>query len=330
MKAPAFWSGPPGPLAWLLAPLGFLYGRATAWRMNRPGARAGLPVICVGNVTAGGAGKTPVVAMLAEQLLASGETPFVVSRGYGGRLAGPVRVDPAAMTAAECGDEPLLLARRCPVIVARDRVAGAALARQQGASLVILDDGLQNPGLAKDICLVAVDAEAGFGNGFCLPAGPLRAPVSAQMPKVDAALVIGGAASAAACASGLQPWGKPVFQAVIRPDPAAVEALRGRPLLAFAGIGRPEKFFATLREAALEVAQTRAFADHHPYTSADIEALRRLAAARGLTLVTTEKDAMRLPPGVADITMLPVSLSVSGEALFALLAEAIARRRSAP
>jgi tetraacyldisaccharide 4'-kinase len=311
MKTPAFWSGPPGPLAWLLAPLGFLYGRATAWRMRRPGVRAALPVICVGNVTAGGAGKTPVVAMLAERLLASGETPFVVSRGYGGRLTGPVRVDPAKMSAADCGDEPLLLARRCPVIVARDRVAGAALARQQGASLVLLDDGLQNPGLAKDICLVAIDAEAGFGNGFCLPAGPLRAPLAAQMPKVGAFLVIGGAEAAAACAANLKSWGKPVFQASIQPDPAAVEALRSRPLLAFAGIGRPEKFFATLHEAGLDVAETRAFADHHVFTKVELEALRRLAATRGLTLVTTEKDAMRLPSGAADIKILPVSLSMT-------------------
>jgi tetraacyldisaccharide 4'-kinase len=326
VKAPGFWSAPPGSLgrftARLLAPLGWLYGTATAWRMGRPGARAPVPIVCVGNLTAGGAGKTPAVLMLAGALTRRGERPFVVSRGYGGRLAGPVRVDPARMTAADCGDEPLLLASRHPVIVARDRRAGAAMAAAEGATVAILDDGLQNPSLAKDFALAVIDAEAGVGNGFCLPAGPLRAPVARQMRHVDALLLVGSRGA------DWRRWGKPVFTAGIAPDIAALAALKGRRLLAFAGIGRPEKFFGTLRDAGLEVAATRAFPDHHPFTAADLAGLR--AAAAGLTLVTTEKDATRLPADSADILKLPIALEPADEALVSAVAAAIARRRSAP
>ncbi len=325
MKAPAFWSRPPGLVARLLAPLGWIYGAVTVWRMGRPGERVGIPVICIGNLTAGGAGKTPTVQMLAAALRARGETPFVVSRGYGGRLSGPVRVAPDRMTAADCGDEPRLLARSTPVIVARDRLAGARLAEAEGATLVLLDDGLQNPRLAKDCAIAVVDSGSmlghGLGNGLCLPAGPLRAPVAVQMRHVDAVLLIGdGLAPAFAGAR------KPLFRARIVPEPQAVVRLAGRPLLAFAGIGRPEKFFATLRDSGLTVAQTRAFADHHPFTDAEIASLR--AEAAGRTLVTTEKDAARLPAGTVDIEVLPITLSPEGDELLELVLAAIARRRS--
>ncbi len=325
MKAPAFWSRPPGFVAWLLAPLGWIYGAVTAWRMGRTGISAGIPVICVGNLTAGGAGKTPTVLLLAAALRARGECPFVVSRGYGGRLAGPVRVDPDGMTAAECGDEPMLLARRVPVIVARDRLAGARLAKEEGATLVLLDDGLQNPRLTKDCTIAVVDAGQGFGNGFCLPAGPLRAPVAMQMRHVDALLLIGDRPPPA-----LVDGDRPLFRARIVPDPQAIARLAERRLMAFAGIGRPEKFFATLRESGLTVVETRAFADHHPFSDAEIADLRQEAAAKGLTLVTTEKDAMRLPADARDIEMLPIALSPEGDGLPALVLDAIARRRSAP
>ncbi len=322
MKAPVFWSSPRGLVAWLLAPFGWIYGAITAWRMGRSGTRVGIPVICIGNLTAGGAGKTPTVRMLAEALRAQGENPYVVSRGYGGSLAGPVRVDPDQMSAADCGDEPLLLARSLPVIVSRDRLEGARLAEAEGATLVLLDDGLQNPRLAKDCSIAVVDAGQGFGNGLCLPAGPLRAPVGAQMRHVDAVLLIGeGVAPDLADAL--------VFCARIVPEPGAVAALSGRPLLAFAGIGRPDKFFATLRESGLAVAATRTFADHHPYTEAEIASLRADAAASGLTMVTTEKDAARLPPDAQDIPVLPITLSRENDAIVALVLGAIARRRSA-
>ncbi len=323
MKAPAFWSAPPGLIARFLAPFGWLYGAITAWRMGRPGAQVDLPVVCIGNLTAGGAGKTPTVLMLAEALQARGERPFVVSRGYGGRLEGPVRVDPGTMTSGDCGDEPRLLARSVPVIVARDRLAGARLARSAGATLLLLDDGLQNPRLAKDCTIAVVDAVQGFGNGFCLPAGPLRAPVEAQLRHVHALLSIGGGLDA-----GLRGLEKPVFTAQIVPADDAVAALRCRRLLAFAGIGRPEKFFDTLRQAGLTVAKTRAFADHHPYAETDIASLRADAEAAGLTLVTTEKDAARLAP-MDDISVLPIRLALEGEGLLTLVLAAIDRRRSA-
>ena len=349
MRTPDHWSGRPGLIARLLSPLGLLYGAATASRMARPGRRAAIPVICVGNFTAGGAGKTPVVRMLAQALEERGEKPFVVSRGYGGRIAGPVRVDPARMRAADCGDEPLLLAREVPVIVARDRVAGAALAAAEGATLVVLDDGLQNPRLAKDFVLAVVDSGAGFGNGLCMPAGPLRAPVAAQIRHVDAVLVVNPAThrphpevlrearlrrapqdeERGEVGQTLARSGKPLFAARIEPDPTAVAALHGKKLLAFAGIGRPQKFFGALTAAGLDVAATRAFADHHAFTEAEIAALRAEAAAKGLTLATTEKDAVRLPPG-SDIATLPVRLIPDDGALVEAVAAAIARRRSAP
>jgi tetraacyldisaccharide 4'-kinase len=328
MRAPAFWSASPGVFAWLLGPLGWIYGLATAWRMGKPGRKAALPVICIGNLTAGGAGKTPTVVMLAKALQDAGETPFVVSRGYGGRLAGPVRVTHGTMTAADCGDEPLLLAQHSPTIVSRDRLAGARLAQTEGATLVLLDDGLQNPGLHKDFSIAVIDAGVGFGNGFCIPAGPLRAPVGLQMIHVDALLVIGednAVLPAMAARSG-----KPLFHAVITPKATTIARLREHPVLAFAGIGRPEKFFDTLRSAGVQVAATRTFADHHVFGAAELAELRREAEKNGWQLVTTEKDMMRLPTPVTDIIALPIALDPADSALLDLIRSAIARKRSAP
>ena len=318
MKAPAFWSAPPGIMAWLLAPLGFVYGRMTAWRMRQAGRRAGVPVICVGNLTLGGAGKTPTVLWLARELSEAGERPFVVSRGYGGRLRGPVVVDAATMSAADCGDEPLLISRAAPVIVARDRAAGADLAEKRGATVILLDDGLQNPGLAKDLCIAVIDGEAGVGNGFCFPAGPLRAPVPAQLSRVGAALVIGASKPHPAIRDSIAASRIPLTLARFSPQAEAVGQLMGRRLFAFAGIGRPEKFFATLRSAGLDMAEVREFPDHHPFSPADLAALRARAAKASLTLVTTEKDAVRLG-NAPDIKVLPVSLVPADAALIAIV-----------
>jgi tetraacyldisaccharide 4'-kinase len=326
MKAPAFWSRPPGMAAWLLAPLGWLYGRFTAARMARQGAAAGAPVICIGNLTAGGAGKTPTARWVAEWAARQGLKPAILSRGYGGRLEGPVMVDPAAHSAADCGDEPLLLARSSPVVVARDRPAGAALAVARGADLIVMDDGLQNPSLRKDLRIAVVDGESGVGNGFCLPAGPLRAPLADQLPHIDAFLIIGGGgAPGDAVTAAAEAAGKPVFRGKLAPDPAAVTALRGKRLLAFAGIGRPEKFFRSLQDAGLDLEDVVPFGDHYPFTQADVDALTEQAREDGLTLVTTEKDAMRWPGVVAT---LPVTLEIEDDgALTALLS---ARTRRAP
>ncbi|MBH5391078.1 tetraacyldisaccharide 4'-kinase, partial [Bradyrhizobium diversitatis] len=191
MREPAFWYRPHSPLSHVLFPLGALYGAVTAWRMQRDGVDAGIPVICVGNYHVGGAGKTPTVLALTKLLRELGETPVVLSRGYGGRLKGPVMVDRARHAAADVGDEPLMMARDVPVTVARDRLDGVALAKSQGATVILMDDGFQNPGLFKDASLIVIDSERGLGNGQVFPAGPLRAPLQAQLARTDALVLIG-------------------------------------------------------------------------------------------------------------------------------------------
>ncbi|MFC4170618.1 tetraacyldisaccharide 4'-kinase [Microvirga sp. GCM10011540] len=321
MRAPAFWwQAAPSPLAHLLRPASLIYGAVAARRMGRPGAQAGLPVVCIGNFTAGGAGKTPTALAVAELLEAAGESPAFLSRGYGGRLAGPVEVTDHH-TAADVGDEPLLLARRAPTIVSRDRPAGAQLALEIGATAVIMDDGLQNPSLRKDCVIAVVDGATGIGNGLPLPSGPLRAPMAVQWPAIDAILVIGEGEAGDAVAGEAEQMGKRAFRARLVPYPAAAEALRDRRVLAFAGIGRPEKFFDTLRECGARVEQTRIFPDHHPYSPADLDVLRGEAARAGLQAVTTEKDLARiagmdLAEPWADLMTLPVRLGLEDEAGF--------------
>ncbi|MCU0818952.1 MAG: tetraacyldisaccharide 4'-kinase [Beijerinckiaceae bacterium] len=321
MRAPAFWqAGRGGLLARLLAPFGWLYGRITLARLAKPGERVAVPVIAIGNFTAGGAGKTPVARALVQALAARGETPFILSRGYGGSVAGPHRVEASHDTAAMVGDEPLMLAGTCPVIVSRDRRAGARLAIQQGATVLVLDDALHNPHLFKDFTLAVVDGGAGFGNGFCLPAGPLRAPVAPMLARTDAILLIG--ADRQGVAAELR--GKPIFMSAIAPDTSLAEKLRGQRVLAFCGIGRPEKFAETLREIGAEILALRAFADHHAFTESEAEALLAEAKSLGAMLVTTEKDAMRLSVGPARealkqaATVLPVSVALADELLAAI------------
>src|SRR4051794_20082940 len=252
--------------------------------MARPGVRAAVPVICVGNVTVGGAGKTPTALALAAMLVEMGRRPFVLIRGYGGRLPRPVRIEPERHGPTDVGDEALLLARAAPTIVSRDRPAGAALAVAQGADVILMDDGLQNPSLAKDLTLAVFDGAVGVGNGLCLPAGPLRAPLAAQWPRIDAALVIGNGApgDAVAAQAGLS---VPVFRAALLPDPRVAAALTGKPVLAFAGIGRPAKFFETLRCCGAMLTETRSFPDHHPFTAAEIGTLLDVAERKGLRAV---------------------------------------------
>lgn len=315
MRPPAFWRSR-GPLATLLRPSAALYGAVAAWRMEREGERAALPVICVGNFTVGGAGKTPTALRLAALLAAMGERPAFLTRGYGGSSPGPLRVDPARHRAAEVGDEPLLLARAAPTIVGRDRPAGARLAVETGAGVLVMDDGLQNPSLAKDLSFAVVDAATGVGNGLPLPAGPLRAPLDAQWPRIDAVVLVGDGAAGEALAREAARRGKPVLRARLTPGPEAA-ALRGRPVLAFAGIGRPEKFFETLEALGATVGCRRAFPDHHPYTVAEVNGLVAEAVAEGLTPVTTEKDYVRIEglggARAAAIVALPIHLSFASE-----------------
>lgn len=336
MREPAFWYRPPSSMSRLLAPLGALYGAVAARRMARPGAAAGLPVICVGNYHLGGAGKTPTTLALARLLRDMDERPAVVSRGYGGTVRGPVAVDPARHAAADVGDEPLMMAAEVPVIVSRDRVAGAALARAQGMSVVLLDDGFQNPALAKDAALIVIDAARGVGNGCVFPAGPLRAPLPPQVARTDALVVIGEGHGADGVVAAVAARHVPVLRARLKPDEAALARLRGRRVLAFAGIGDPQRFFATLRGGGVDVAATRAFADHHRFSREELARLAADAEADGLLPVTTEKDMARiggdarLAHRLGAIATLPVTLIFDdAPGLRALLAQRLVAARGA-
>ena len=316
MRAPAFWWEPtPSLFAQFLRPPAAMYGAIAGSRMQQRGVTLDVPVICVGNFTVGGTGKTPTALRLADLLTADGQRPFFLTRGYGGRLAGPVRVSPGHHGANDVGDEPLLLARAAPTIVARDRPQGAGLATREGASVIVMDDGLQNPSLAKDLALTVVDGATGVGNGLCLPAGPLRAPLAAQWQKVDALVVVGEGAGGAAVAHEAGARGKPVFRARIEPDGASAEQLRGQRVFAFAGIGRPEKFFATLQHCGATVVRSKSFPDHHAYTADEIATIVAEAATNDLAVVTTEKDFTRIGPlpGGRTIKVLPVRLVFDDE-----------------
>jgi tetraacyldisaccharide 4'-kinase len=292
MREPAFWRNPEARAGRLLAPLGLIYGAVAARRMARPGQDAGVQVICIGNLTAGGAGKTPTAMAVAHWLKEAGRNPYVLSRGYGGQLAGPVRVDPSHHRAADVGDEPLLIARSMPVTVARDRFAGALAARAGGADVIVMDDGFQNPSLRKDLSLLVVDGRRGVGNGRVFPAGPLRAPLGAQLARADALLVLGEPMNIGPITAAGPDL--PVFHGHLEPDPQTVAALRGRKVLAFAGIGYPDKFFATLSEAGIDVRARHPFADHHRYTATEAAVLLAQARRDDLLPVTTEKDLARL------------------------------------
>jgi tetraacyldisaccharide 4'-kinase len=294
MREPAFWYRLRSPNSLLLSPLGALYGAITARRMARRGFDAGIPVLCVGNYHVGGAGKTPTVLALTKLLRELGETPVVLSRGYGGRLHGPVMVDRMGHTAADIGDEPLMMVRDVPVAVARDRLEGVALAKSQGATVILMDDGFQNPLLLKDASLIVIDSERGLGNGKVFPAGPLRAPLKAQLSRTDALVLIGDGHAADDVATEIAAREKPVLRARLKPDAAAVAQLFGKRVLAFAGIGDPERFFRSLRASGIEVVRTRPFADHHMFSQPELAALAVDAQREQLMLVTTEKDIARL------------------------------------
>ena len=294
MREPPFWWREPGFSARVLAPLARLYGALAAARLRRLGERAEAPVICIGNLTVGGGGKTPTAIAVARLLLRAGLRPAFLSRGYGGALAGPAQVS-ASARAEEVGDEPLLLARIAPTVVARDRVAGAAAAVKEKAEVIVMDDGLQNPALVKDVALVALDGRRGVGNGCVIPAGPLRAPLAAQLDRAHAVLLVGEAGeSARGVIRETQRRGLPVFAGRLEPVASVVAELTGRQVLAYAGIADPGKFFATLAQAGVAVAAECGFPDHHRYSSADAARLIARAERDGLQLVTTEKDAARL------------------------------------
>jgi tetraacyldisaccharide 4'-kinase len=320
MRAPSFWWKPGA--GRLLSPVAGLYGAAAWLRLQASGRGAGIPVVCLGNPTVGGSGKTPAALAVARLLLAAHQRPVFLSRGYGGRLAGPLPVNPSVHGAADVGDEPLLLARLAPTIVARDRVAGAQAARFAGASVIVMDDGFQNPSLQKDLAVLVVDGRRGIGNGRIIPAGPLRAPLEVQIAHAHALMVVGSGDGAAAVVEIARRRGLALFHGRLEPDRQTLAALTGRKILAFAGIADPQKFFATLDAAGIAVAEKREFADHHRYTPAEVQTLLRQAQEQNLVLLTTEKDHVRLvgDPQLAELAtraaVLPVRLVVDEQEAF--------------
>jgi tetraacyldisaccharide 4'-kinase len=326
MRPPAFWSIAEGRdaapmLRLLLTPPSWLWAQVTARRIARAApVRAGVPVVSIGNLTLGGTGKTPLARLVRTRLAALAEGPVcIVSRGHGGRLEGPVLVDPTMHTAHDVGDEPLMLARDGPVIVSRDRAAGAALAEASGHRAIVLDDGHQNPALSKALSIVVVDGQTGFGNGRVCPAGPLREPVAAGLARADGVIWMGGDPGEAR--DRLPGFGGPVLAASLVAEPFTHEG----PVLGFCGIGRPEKFDTTLRSLGLQVEDMLPFPDHHVYRPRELAALAARAAATGARLVTTEKDMARLPPDFAQaVYVVRVAARMSDPAaLDALLVNAL-------
>ncbi len=276
----------------LLEPAGFFYGAAVKARFARTTPyRSALPVICIGNFTVGGAGKTPLALAVAGMLREMGRAPAFLTRGFGGAIAGPHRVDPERDAAADVGDEALLLARAAPTFVARKRPDGARAIEAIGADVIIMDDGFQNPSLAKDLALIAVDARAGLGNGRVFPAGPLRAPLEFQTARASAVVMIGADADRAGSIGSAT---LPVLAARLEPS-GDTAWLGAQPIVAFSGIGRPAKFFETLKQNGAVIAAEQPFPDHHLFTAAEAKALLARAERFGALLVTTEKDWMRIP-----------------------------------
>ncbi|ONG46707.1 tetraacyldisaccharide 4'-kinase [Pseudoroseomonas deserti] len=328
MRAPDFWSGGSGGIApLLLSPIAAIYAAATARRVAKPGWQAPVPVICCGNATAGGSGKTVVALDLGQRLSNRGVATHFLTRGYGGKLKGPVLVDPVQHDSQAVGDEALLLAATRPTWVAGDRAAGGQAAVAANAQAIIMDDGLQNPGLVKDLSLLVVDGNYGFGNGRIIPSGPLREPVQAAAARCRAAVLIGEDETGALA---MLPPGLPVLRARQVPGPEA-ELLAGQPVFAFCGIGNPRKFFASLQSAGAVLAGRMAYADHYPFDASDLRELLEQAEALRAIPVTTTKDYVRIPPAFRSrVTVLTVKLEWEQPTAIETLLDPLAQRVPVP
>jgi tetraacyldisaccharide 4'-kinase len=311
----------------LLSPFSAIYAGATRRRMARPGWQAPVPVICCGNATAGGAGKTTVAMDLGRRLADRGVAAHFLLRGYGGSLKGPARVDPNRHNSTEVGDEALLLADIRPTWVSAHRSAGAQAAVAAGAQAIVMDDGLQNPTLEKDLSLLVIDGSFGFGNGRVIPGGPLREPVAAAAARCGAAVLIGPDETGAL---DQLPPGLPVLRARLVAGPEAA-MLAGQPVFAFCGIANPRKFFATLQEAGAVLAGRESFADHYPYDAGDIQALLAQAESLRALPVTTKKDFVRIPPQFRSrVTVVTVRLEWQESATIESLLDPLAARVPIP
>ena len=332
MRAPDFWRRADSFGARALTPLGALYGRFARARLTRAAPRAAaLPAIVIGGLTTGGDGKTPLALAIAARLRTLDERPALLTRGYGRRRAAgePLLVDRDRHDAHDVGDEALLLAREATTIVGADRAASAQMARELGASVVVLDDGFHSRRVAPDLALLAIDADYGAGNGHCLPAGPLRAPLDAQLTQADAMIIIGDGKAGEAIAREARAFGKATLAARLAPDREACGRLEGARVMAFAGVARPEKFLRTLKSVGAKVVETRWFADHHDYRDSELAALDAEARRCGATLITTQKDAARIGARATSHEILPVELVVDDpQALDATLLHALERARA--
>lgn len=314
MHTPEFWNRR-GVLSHILLPLALMYDALRQLRLARTTAtRISVPVLCIGGITAGGAGKTPLALYIGERMKAHGRSAFFLSRGYGGRLKDPTLVDPSNHTSFDVGDEALLLATVLPTVIAADRVRGAQLAVSEGADIIIMDDGLHNPTIAKTRSILVIDGSVGFGNGFMLPAGPLRAPLEETLGKVDALFIVNPTENFSLPKHEALST-KPIFTAISQPvDGTFVQNKRW---VAFCGLAYPQKFFTTLHNLGGHIMATRSFADHYPYTADDIAGLRRMAAAHGAQLITTAKDFVRLPEHErGGISVLSIQLVLDQEQAF--------------
>jgi len=315
MKAPEFWrTGQGGLLASVLSPLAWAYGRAASWRQSKVTPwRPSVPVICIGNAVVGGAGKTPVVLDLTARLIAKGKRVSLLSRGYGGAKKGPHHVNGQTDKADQVGDEPLLLCRRAPTWVSRDRVAGAKAA-SQGADVIVMDDGFQNPSLVKAASLLIIDGQYGFGNGHLIPAGPLREHPDSALSRASAVVFIGAEERGLVDRVSTAFPDLPLLHARVMPGPE-IKQMAGKRITAFAGIAQPEKFYRTLLDAGCDVVSTRSFPDHHPYTAAALNSVKAMAKEMQSLLVTTEKDLVRIADDQRDgIEALTITLEWDDEA----------------